>query len=221
MNRAWITPQTAQFFETTRPERKRFSLSHSYYHDDDLRFFQSCLRPDSVALLIGSDVLDLAARLKAAAIYVCELDAGQSAGELPPHVRVVPPNGPLPLGVPFDAVLLPYTLQIVNDIQVLLEDLKAVVTPDTRLISLHYNFLWSPVIRLAQRLSLKSPTPDLNWLNERDVRNLFHITGFQAITSSARCLMPFEIPWVSDFINTYLAPLPIFQWCCLKSFAIE
>src|SRR5207245_10302575 len=67
---------------------------------------------------------------------------------------------------------------------------------------------------------LKIPTPDLNWLSLKDVRNLFDLTCFQTITEGWRCLIPFSIPWISRWINTYVAPLPFVRWACQKSFAV-
>src|SRR4029077_6449498 len=121
---------------------------------------------------------------------------------------------------PIRCVILPYTLQMIDDIQFFLASLHALMRPETRLIILQYNFFWAPVLKGAQKLGLRAALPDLNWLNVPDLRNLLVLTSYQEITSGARCLIPFKVPLLSDLVNHGLAPLPIFQWVCQKQYVI-
>jgi hypothetical protein len=220
MTEAWLTPETYAFLRQESAPRARFKGRYSYYHDDTLAFFQNVIQHDSRVLVIGCDVGDLASRLQAAEVCVMDLDA-ESAGRFShPSVRAVDDLSKALEQTAFDYVLLPYTLQYLENIQVFLETLRSGLKKEARVVVLGYNFLWAPMIKLAQRLGLKTPTPDLNWLSPRDVRNLFDLTRLQSITEGGRCLLPFSLPLISRWVNMFLAPLPFIRQLCQKSFAV-
>lgn len=216
--RNWLAPSTDVFLENTGDIRKRFRDRHAYYHKDDLKFFQKLTQPDSIVLLIGTNVVELALGLRCKKVLVLEQDPAQVFPQFPSFVQPVSSLREAFNFAPIDYVLLPYSLQVMEDIQGFFEELYRGLSTHTRLIAVQYNFLWAPLIRLAQRIGLKAPMPDLNWLNRQDIRNLLLLTGYQELTSGARCLVPIHIPWFSDFCNQYLAPLPVFKWCCQKTY---
>src|SRR6185437_869364 len=104
-----------------------------------------------------------------------------------------------------------YTLQYLADIQAFLTAIKRLGHGRTRWIILEYNFLWAPVIRLAQRAHLRAPFPDSNWLSRFDVRTLLHLSGFEEISSGSRCLFPLRFlglgPWINRSIGPWLGGL--------------
>jgi len=70
-----------------------------------------------------------------------------------------------------------------------------------------FNNLWRPVLNVAAKLGLKSPTLQQNWLSADDVKNLLHLGGWEVIKTEARILWPASIPVWSWFCNRWLAPL--------------
>ena len=93
------------------------------------------------------------------------------------------------------------------DVQAVFERLQAVAHPRTRLVVSFFNNLWRPVLNLAAKLGLKSPTLLQNWLSADDVRNLLHLAGWEVIKTDARILWPMRTPLWSWFCNRWLAPL--------------
>src|SRR5260370_27976129 len=71
----------------------------------------------------------------------------------------------------FDYILL-CDLGDTVDVQKTLSQLQTACERHTRLIIYSYNFLWAPLIGLAQRLHLKVAQTEQNWLSERDLRGL-------------------------------------------------
>ena len=110
-----------------------------------------------------------------------------------------------------DFLLLNGNLHYENDLQGLLGRLHAVCGRKTRVIVTYYSSLWRPLMRLATLLRLRHHTPEQNWIAHEDIDNLLHLTDFELVQRRHRVLFPLYAPVFSDFVNTYLAPLPFFR----------
>lgn len=112
-----------------------------------------------------------------------------------------------------DYVLLNGNIHYERNIHLFLKQIHAVCSPGTRLIITYYSKLWQPFFRLATMLGLRRKAPELNWLTKEDVQNLLELADFEPVIDESRVLMPFHIPIVSNLLNRYLAPLPVFRIC--------
>ncbi|MFA4831565.1 MAG: class I SAM-dependent methyltransferase, partial [Patescibacteria group bacterium] len=65
----------------------------------------------------------------------------------------------------FDFIVISDTLGYLEDVQKFLKSLNKVCTTETRIIFTYHNFLWAPVLRLAEMLNLKMYQDRFNWLN--------------------------------------------------------
>lgn len=106
----------------------------------------------------------------------------------------------------FDVLLVSDTLNHCSDAQALLEAARRFGRPGARLVITTYNTLWRPVLSLLSALGLRSPQPDLNWLSGNDVHNIAELAGWEIIKSEGRILMPVAVPFISGFVNRWLAP---------------
>ena len=93
------------------------------------------------------------------------------------------------------------------DVQAVFERLQSAAQPRTRLVVSFFNNLWRPVLKMAAKLGLKSPTLLQNWLSKDDVTNLLHLAGWEVIKTEARILWPVRTPLWSWLCNRWLAPL--------------
>ena len=98
--------------------------------------------------------------------------------------------------------------------------MKKMCDKDTRLIINIQNFLWNPLLNLAEKFGLKMPSIKLNWLNREDIINLLELENFEVIKTGQRFLLPFYIPVFSYLINRYIANLPIINKLCLTQYII-
>ena len=119
-----------------------------------------------------------------------------------------------------DRVILNGTLHHERDIQVMLEQLRQVCGPSTRVIIAYYSSLWRPALTLAWRFGLTTKGPEHNWVTPADVANLLRLTGFELISESQHILLPVQIPVISTFVNRWLAPLPVLRWFALVNIAL-
>jgi len=120
--------------------------------------------------------------------------------------HVMDPEKELPEG-PYDTVLIQDTTDMV-DIQAMLERVRCVCKPHTRIIIYTYNHLWEPLVSMAEKSNLKTPKVEPNWLSVRDYQGLLHLSGFEMLRVSRRVLMPFGIPLLSRLINKFIAWMP-------------
>ena len=114
----------------------------------------------------------------------------------------------------FDYVLLCNVGSTV-DVQKTLFQLQAACERHTRLIIYSYNFLWEPLIALAQQLRLKIPQTEQNWLSAHDLGGLLQLTGFEWLKTYRTGLLPKYVPVLSTVLNRFVAKLPLIQRLCM------
>ena len=121
---------------------------------------------------------------------------------------------------PFDTVLMVNLIGVLDDVYAALQRTQRVLQPRGRLVIVYYNHLWEPILRLASTFGLRAPVPYENWLPLAEVENLLQLTGYQIVRSGRRMLCPKFIPIISWFLNTCLAPLPLFQRLSLIEYVV-
>lgn len=101
------------------------------------------------------------------------------------------------------------------DVQKALLALKPACERQTRLLIYTYNHLWQPFVSAAERLRLKVPQTEQNWLSEQDIRGLLELSGYEWLKTYQVILFPKYIPLLSEFVNRLLAKLPLIKRLCL------
>ncbi|WP_332369456.1 glycosyltransferase family 2 protein [Spirosoma telluris] len=104
--------------------------------------------------------------------------------------------------------------------QQIFSQLHKVCHPTTRIIITYKNFLWTPVLNLAETIGLKMPEQRQNWLDKSDIINLLNVVSLDVIRTGRKILMPRYIPLISWFLNRYIANLPLFNQLGLFNFII-
>ncbi len=205
------------------PLRWRWLKRNKYYYNDLLNFFNYNINANSSILEIGCGTGDLLARLKPSRGVGIDISpemiriAKEKYGQLE-FYEMDAEN--LELNDKFDYIIISDSLGYFEDIQLVFKKLKKVIMADTRIIITYHNFLWSPLLNLVEFLKLKMPQKRLNWLNREDIINLLRLEGFDIIKTGNKFLVPKNIFYISNFINRYLAPLPIVNKLCLTLFII-
>lgn len=120
----------------------------------------------------------------------------------------------------FDFIIISDTIGYFEDVQRSLDQIRKLCSDDTRIIITYFNFLWLPLMNLAETLSLKMPQVRNNWLDIMDISNLLDLTGFDIIRAGRKFMMPVYIPLLSGFINKFIANLPLLNKLCLTKFII-
>ncbi len=111
-------------------------------------------------------------------------------------------------GETFDVVVLADLVGELHDLWAAFRSLRKVVDAHTRIVVTYYNYLWQPLIELAQTLGIKRPQLLQNWFSLDDIENLFALNGFETVTQGDRLLMPLNLPGVATLANRVGAALP-------------
>ena len=120
----------------------------------------------------------------------------------------------------FDVVVMTDLVGHLHDIQKTFEKIRGLLHQRSRLILTYYNFIWEPILVLAEKLRLKTPQPRQNWINGHDLENLLRLSDYEVVRTGYRLLFPKNIPLVSWFLNTYCSQLPLIRRLCVVRFIV-
>ncbi len=121
---------------------------------------------------------------------------------------------------PHDRLVLNGCLHFTTDVQELLEQVRAVCSPDTRVVLTYFSSLWKPLFSLASKLGLADTGPEQNWLSPSDIKNFLALSGFELVAESQRVLLPIYVPVLSTVVNRWIAPLPGFRLLALANIVV-
>ncbi|KAM3096595.1 glycosyltransferase [Phormidesmis sp. 146-35] len=208
--------QVRCYFDCIAPDLDRWNQRNRYYYQDLDRLHQFLIPPGSCVLEIGCGTGNLLAALQPKIGVGIDFSQGtiDIAQAKYPHLQfhcldaetLIPQD--FETDVAFDFIVLSGVLGHLGDIQKVLQNLQAFCHPRTRLILTFHNFLWQPLLHLAERIGQRRPQPPQSWLSMTDVKNLLTITGYLSVRSGRRFLLPKPIPGLSTLCNRVLAHLP-------------
>ncbi len=117
-------------------------------------------------------------------------------------------------------LILNGTVHYERDILSFLQQLHEHCSSKTRIIALYYSSLWKPLVNLASFLRIRSKTPEQNWIDHKDIANMLLLADFEPVLSDSKIIVPLYVPFLSNFINRYLAPLPFFRFFCMVNILV-
>ncbi len=193
------------------------------YYDGLTRVFQLNIPAGARVLEVGCGDGDLLAAVEPAVGVGIDLNSElvEYAAERHPHLKFNHADAhDFKLGQQFDFIILSNLLGETDDIQMVLGQLQHVCHPKTKILIAHYNYLWEPVLRLAQRFGWRRPLPLQNWLSFADLDNLLEICDYRVVRKQMRMLLPKYVPLLSHFCNRFLAVLPGINHLCLTTLVV-
>lgn len=201
------------FFDSLAKDREKWRKKGNYYHKELENYLRFLIPHNSSVIEIGCGIGKTLAALNASRGLGIDLSPQmvEIAREKFPHLQFeVGDLESLQIEETFDYVLIDGTIGNVDDIQLALKELHKICKPETRLIIVYYNYLWEPVLKLAEALGLKMKHLLQHWLPLDDIANLLYLNDFEVVKKGYHCLMPIYIPFVSTFLNRFLKNLPFF-----------
>jgi ubiquinone/menaquinone biosynthesis C-methylase UbiE len=117
----------------------------------------------------------------------------------------------------FDVIILSDLVNDLWDVQRVLEQVKRLCHPRTRLILNFYSRLWQLPLSLAQKTNLATQNLYQNWLTRADLHALLQLAGFESIRAAQEVLMPLPLGGVA---NRFLVRVWPFRELALSNFMI-
>ena len=217
------TTRLKAYFEANAYRRDLWKRRNPYYYREMEKFYRFVIPEGGRILEIGCGTGDL---LNAVAPgWGVGIDFSDSmlsiARSKYPHLEFKRMDADqLTLEESFDAIILSDLIGDLEDVLAVFRQLHKVSIPDTRIIISYYNFLWEPVLKLGERLHLKTKQSLQNWLPMADVMNLLELSGFESVKHGTRLLLPLNVPILSWVLNKLLAPLPLLRHLCLVEYIV-
>ena len=211
-------------FDKLAAERENWIRENRYYYEDQARYHRFLVSEGLSVLELGCGTGDLLHALKPRRGVGVDFSVEmiKRARERYPDLefREADIESLKPWGETFDVLILADVLGHLQDIEETLRSLCTFCHPETRVIVSYYSFLWEPVLKLGEWLGQKMPQQHQNWLSTEDISNLLHLAGYEAVKTEYRLLIPKRIPWLSNFINRFIAPLPGIRRLCLCRYIV-
>lgn len=83
-------------------------------------------------------------------------------------------------------IILDNVIGDIPDLQKYFDDLRENINPNTKVLISYHNPSWEPVLILASKLGLRKKLVNQNWLDQKDLKNILSLSGFEVISSQKR-----------------------------------
>ncbi len=193
------------------------------YHRRIADVYRHVIPPGARILELGCGTGDLLAALSPSAGVGVDFSPEmiRRARERHPHLLFVEQDAhELEVDGTFDFVVLSDLVNDLWDVQRLLERIRAVCAPTTRIVLNAYSRVWEPPLALAARLGLKRPLLRQSWLTPDDLRHLLGLAGYEVMRSFPEVLWPVATPVLGRFANAVLAKVWPFRLLALTNFMV-
>jgi SAM-dependent methyltransferase len=194
-----------------------------YYHRRLAEVYRHLISPGQRVLEIGCGKGDLLAALEPAHGVGVDFSGEfiRLARERHPHLRFHHQDAQeMDLEGPFDAVVLSDLVNDLWDVQTVLEKVRRLCQPSTRVVLNSYSRLWEGPLLLAEAFGLARPVLRQNWLAVEDVENLLRLTGFETLRAFPDVLWPVRTPLLDRLCNVFLVKLWPFRFFALTNFIV-
>jgi len=120
----------------------------------------------------------------------------------------------------FEYIIMSDLMGSLWDVQKAIKELNKVSDNKTRIIISFYNYMWEPILNIAEYFHLKMKPPVKNWLSSFDIKYLLELEGFEIVHIERKVLLPKYIPFVSSFLNKIVSNFYLINKLCLVNFII-
>ncbi len=201
-----------KFFDNLAVKREYWIKKNYYYYQQVYRLHQWFIPSGNSVLDIGCGTGKLLAAVKPSTGLGIDASFEMVKIATKKHPRFsfkVMDAHSLSLKQTYDYIILSNLVGYLEDIWQVMRELKKVCHGRTRIVITNYNYLWQPVISLAEKMKLKMPDLVQNWLPQDSIEHFLYLNGFEVIKSGKYLHIPVNIPYVSNITNNILANIPL------------
>jgi SAM-dependent methyltransferase len=120
----------------------------------------------------------------------------------------------------FDFIILSDTIGYLDDCEETLSALHLLCTPDTRIIVSYYSWRWQPILALGEKIGLRMPSVEMNWLSTEDTMAFLQLSDFEVVKREWRQLIPRSMFGFGTLINRSIGTLPFIKRLSLRNYIV-
>lgn len=203
--------EVRDIFDRLAPRIELFRRRNSYYHRLLIELVRGQVLSGSRVLDLGCGNGDLLASLAPSIGVGIDISPAMVGAAQSRHPDLSFQVSNMQTALPdeeFDYIILCNSIGFLTDIQAAFRHIRGIATMHTRVVITHYNHLWEPLLKIAEKIGLKIPEPYQNWLSAADVANLLVLEGLEVVLEKQRILLPKYVPLLSALCNRFLVRLP-------------
>jgi len=121
---------------------------------------------------------------------------------------------------PFDFIILSDTIGYLDDCEDAFIRMHSLCTVDTRLIISYHSWRWQPILSLGERIGLKMPSIEMNWLSTEDTMGFLQLADFEPVKREWRQLVPRSLFGLGSLINRFIGTLPLIRRFSLRNYLV-
>ncbi len=183
----------------------------TFVHERLTEYLRFIVPEEESVLLLGVEQGGLLAALKPSrgvGVGCSEQVVGQARERHPQYQYLFAPDYALNLDETFEYIVLHGVTPGVHDVFALLRRIRRLCTPTSRIVVVHPNRLWRPVLRRTSWGLRKAPAVDQNRLRVADLRVMLHGAGFETIDVRSKLPCPFRLFGLGAMINWLAGWIP-------------
>jgi len=211
------------FFDGIAESRDYWTGKNYYYYAQIERLAQFIIPAGSSVLELGCGTGNLLNSLRPARGVGVDISGRMvdiARRKYPDHTFIHSAIEDLQLDEDFDYIIISDTLDTVYDVQTALNKIHDLASSRTRILITTFNYLWQPLVKLAVRIKQRMPQPAPSWLSNPDLENLCELAELETISTGNRILFPKKLPAITDFMNKFMAQLPLINRFCLVHYRV-
>jgi len=212
-----------KYFDSQADDWDKSRGWNSYYKGKLAEVCSSLMPAEGSVLEVGCATGELLNRFqveRGVGLDISEVMIRIAKAKFPSHKFFVDDIENLKLKDKFDVIVLSDLVDSLIDIYAAFHQLSKLCVPRSRIVLTYHNHFWSPVIRLAGALGIKNKPPVQNWLSPDELSEILELNGFEVVRTGTCILLPIYIPFLSNFVNRFLAPLPLLRHLCFGRYLI-
>ena len=120
----------------------------------------------------------------------------------------------------FDFIILSDTIGFLDDCEEAFEGLHSLCTRNTRLVISYYSWHWRPILALGERIGLKMPMVEMNWISTEDTMGFLQLADFETVKQEWRQLVPRSFFGIGSLINRFIGTLPLIRRLSLRNYIV-
>lgn len=211
-------------WDTIARQADRSASWGAYYHRRLAEVYSLLVAPGQRVLELGCGRGDLLAAVKPSHGLGIDLSSEMVARAAQRHPSLSFQQGDVhdlsACAEPFDTIILSDLVNDLWDVQAVLQEVRRLSRPSTRILLNLYSRLWELPLGAASKLGLARPSLNQNWLTVEDTTNLLGLADLEVIRRWEEVVWPVGTPVIAGAANRYLPKLWPFKLLALSNFIL-